>query len=307
PAFHRAKVPSRRTATWFDFGSSHLTNRDRARPHPAGAQSRPARATALTPAPESIRRRGDRAPRWDAGSGAEFTICWTLDAARRIPTRRAGRLDQQTPRGASRSDAQHDPPGDRPRLPRLVSPLPRDPRTHVEDLAVRSQPGWRRHERGGRGGARAAARQTANVFGARFIAAPALAGPRPHITRLCDSSPGPDRPGAATRYLGQERSADLDVGRALARTAARGQTVAREIGQTLPGGVRAGQRCRHHGVVGVDRAPRHRRASAPPASNVSRRTRPRALRRAGWPAARCGHAGATAVPPRVRQPADRSR
>src|SRR5207244_7163923 len=116
-------------------------------PHAAGAQPRSARATTLTPPPESIRRPGDRAPRRDAGPGAEFTLCWTLDTARRFPTERAGRLDQRAPRRASRSATQHDPPGDRPRRPGAVSPLSRDSRPHAEELAVRPQPGWRGLER----------------------------------------------------------------------------------------------------------------------------------------------------------------
>jgi Winged helix DNA-binding domain len=76
--------------------------------------------------------------------------------------------------------------------------------------------GGHRHERPDRAGNCPDAGKAAHVFGARAVAAAALAGPGRDLARLRDSVPRSHCPGAAARDLGQERPADLDDNRALA-------------------------------------------------------------------------------------------
>ena len=109
------------------------------------------------------------------------------------------------------------------------------------------------------------------------------------------------RAGAARAGSGDGAHRAVDDGGVVARPAARADALDRVGRAALPRGVRPGVGRGRDDVVPADRHARGRRAAAAAARTVPRRARPRALRPSGRTAARSRHAGAGALPARVRQ------
>src|SRR6202035_1287457 len=113
---------------------------DDANSQPASPEPFLARAAASTPPPEGIGRRRDRAPGGDAGPGAEFALRWAVEPPRRIRAGSTGGPDHSAACRAAWHYAQHDSPGDGPRLYRTAPVVLASPRARATGFTLRSEP-----------------------------------------------------------------------------------------------------------------------------------------------------------------------
>src|SRR5262249_15300956 len=124
---------------------------------PRGAEPGDVGAAVAAGAGERAGDPGDRAPRRDAGAGAERGVCGGVVAGRGVPGRGVGRADDRSQGGADLVDAGDDPPGDGAGLPGAAAGHAAGAGTELGGVAVRPEPG--------RGGLRRAADTGAHTAG----------------------------------------------------------------------------------------------------------------------------------------------
>src|ERR1700682_1048167 len=155
------------------------TNSQPARPEPFLAG-----AAASTPPPEGICRRRDRAPGGDAGPGAKFALRWAVEPPRRIQAGSTGGADHSAACRAPRHHAQHDSPGDGPRLYRTAPVVLAGPRARAAGFTLRSEPRGNGDATVDPAGNEADEGEASHAGGAGCPPARALAGSSRHFARL---------------------------------------------------------------------------------------------------------------------------